>query len=148
MNSFSTFTILEDRKIILEYCSGPLTKEELIKMKLREKTHPDFCLDYNTFTDIRDTSIGMHKQDVYYLIDFVRNNPELYGNIRMAFLTSKPIHVVAVTLLSLYKGDLHIQPKVFSTIKSALPWVTNSSEVDEYIADQIKFQRDTVKRVS
>lgn len=122
------FIIVKEKKLIIEYYSGHIYLGDFIKAHDNKSNDKDFNVNFNLLIDFRDAEIHLDKKDVSELADYHKNNTKLFGSRYAAHITQTPSQVVAGTKFDMYKNDLPIKIKVFSTVEASLKWVGLENE--------------------
>lgn len=120
----AVFFISPERKLIIEYYSGYIYLSDILKIKSNAGEHKDFSKDFNVLIDFRDAELKINVNELLNLFQFAKENPQLIGNRREAYLTSNPEQVVLGTLFEKYKQDLPIESNIFSTLGAGILWIS------------------------
>ena len=114
----------QDTKILYKYYYGDISIQDIatswehaIENNMIPKEVKGFILDYREATF--DFSHEKHRE----IVDFYRNNLEIFGNLKTAIIVTEPKNMVIPVLVKAKDKGYTSQP--FSTIEAALKWVLN-----------------------
>lgn len=143
MHCYTNFKIVPEKKLIIEYFSGTINLDEIIKLKYLESKNPHFCPDFNIIDDSRDAEFLLNEKDIKLYIKILSNNELFVGKRNAAYLTKTPHQVVIATLFDLLKKELPLNIKIVSTIDAALQWVgiLREKELVKFYLNVLKAQK-------
>lgn len=123
MQNYTNYIIVKEKKLIIEYYSGHIYLGDFINAHDKKGNDKDFNVNYNLLIDFRDAEIHLDNHEVSELSNYHKNNSKLFGSRYAAHITKTPAQVVAGTKFDMYKNELPIKIKVFSTVEAAMGWV-------------------------
>ena len=122
----STYRIINDLNLIIEYHSGNLDVPSYIKFKERTFKDPNFKTGLNYFIHFKNVTFIKPKENVHLLVEFIKKNASKFGKRKVAFITSTPEQVVATTIYKTMLADNEQDVTVFSTNENAFNWLTSN----------------------
>ncbi len=123
MSSYINYIILKEKNLIVEYYAGDIYKQDFLDYYQRKANDVNYNSNFNLLIDFRDSQIHLSKEDVYELSQFISNNPILNGSRYAAHITNSPNQVVSGIKFDIYRKNLPVKIKIFSTLAAALSWV-------------------------
>jgi len=139
MGSYIDYKIIPEKRLVVEFFSGILTLDKLVKFKSRVANDRLYNPDFNIIDDLREVRFVISKEELFEYVSFIQNKKELYGKRRSALLTATPNHVVFTSLFSSWCTDLPIDIGIVSSIDGALRWVglpfSESDWVNQILVD-------------
>ncbi|MDA3780227.1 MAG: hypothetical protein PF487_08450 [Bacteroidales bacterium] len=117
------YSIIQEKKMIIEYYCEDIFIDDLINLKKDISNNEYYKPTYNLIMDFRDSNLMFDEKGVLKYIEFVRTHPKVQGHRRTAFLTDKPNEVVQTTLFASLKGDLPIDTNIYINLESAINWI-------------------------
>jgi len=139
----SSYRILSNNALIIEYHEGLLTLEGMIKFRKEQLLDEKFSPDFNILMDMRKVKITGNPVEVNDYISFYRQNKDITGNRNIAVLTDTPNQVFYITLFEQYSNVLTQKIKIFSTIEASLKWLNLNVTKDQVdlIISELKEQQ-------
>lgn len=125
----SSYCILKDENLIVEYHEGVTTLQDLIAFRMQQGTDVNFSPTYNLISDIRNLTFDAAPSDIDAFAAFHKQNPNLIGKRKNAVLTETPDQVVLVTMFDSSHIDLLQSIHIVSTISAAISWVRTGLSV-------------------
>ncbi len=139
MNKLVNYRICEEYKLIIEIYSGQITFSDIIKNKQNTIQNLDYKPNYNLLLDFRKAHIENPFDEIGILVEFLKSNPSLQAEKRVAYLTTKPNEVVLTTLFKLQLKDIPIKAETFYTTPAAINWLGNTrlseNQLDNFISE-------------
>lgn len=133
------YKILASEKLVLEYYSGYISKEDIYRVKKKISALKDYRPTFHLIADFTSATLAVDVKEVPQYFTFIRNNPKLMGKRKTAFITSKPNEVVLSHIFDLSKKDTPIESNIFSSFSAAASLLNLSStafnQVNEIIED-------------
>ncbi len=136
MVKYSTYRILPELNINLEYYSGLTYLNDLVEVRNELIKEKSLNPNYNFIVDLRDATFDLHTNIVDEFINYVKSQTNLLWNRKTALLSLTP-NQTAFSLL--YISDLGKAPmkvQSFTTMESALNWV-NLSPSDQPLIEKV-----------
>ena len=131
MISRTSYTILKDLKLIIEFYNNDICIDDIIALKKVLFLDKDYQPDFNILMDLTDATLESGLEGVLKYIDFAKKNISYINKRKVAFYTSKPSEVVSGVLFSESNKDLPIDLKVFSTIDAVFKFLNFSNNMEE-----------------
>jgi len=123
MSQKNSYTILEKENLIIEYFSGILTIESLIKFKQKLIRDSKFSVDYSYYVHFKNVTFDIDVQEISKYITFSSKHLNPKSNRKVAIITNTPNQVVLTTLFKLQSKHALQKIEIFSTAQSALNWL-------------------------
>ena len=141
--NYIDFKIIPEKKLIIEYFSGEITIEDIVKLKLIEIEHQDYNNEFNLFSDFRDGDFNIDNESIPTLLNNLELNNLVAGKHNTSLLTKSPNQVVASTLLThnYASKNAPIDIKIFSTVPPCLSWIglsAKDAEIIDFYSTQMK----------
>ncbi|MDO9273920.1 MAG: hypothetical protein Q7T92_00035 [Lutibacter sp.] len=127
----STYKILKEYNLIVEYHTGVLDADSFIDFKKSITTDPLFMPSLNYFVHLKKVTFSKNLEDIDKYADFLANNYKVYGNRRVALITKTPNQVVSATMFKMMQQNKSQSVEIFSTNESALEWLNSNLDKDE-----------------
>ena len=134
----SSYKIINDHNIIIEYHKGKLDVGSYIKFKEKTFNDKDFKTGLNYLIHFKNVTFFTPQEDIKKFVNFIKNNAPKLGKRKVAFVTSTPNQVVTTTIYKSMLADIKQQVAVFSTNDNALNWLTSNSLNTKKIIDVLK----------
>jgi hypothetical protein len=132
----NSYKILEKENLIIEYFSGILTIETLIKFKKNLIQDPIFSVNYNYLLYFKNVTFKIDVEDISEYVIFSNNYLKTNKNRKVAMVTDNPNQVALATLFKIQKSKHEMQKiELFSTTKNAIHWLG----FDISILDKVDF---------
>jgi hypothetical protein len=132
----NSYKILEKENLIIEYFSGILTIETLIKFKKNLLKDPNFSINYNYFLYFKNVTFKIDVEDISEYVTFSNKYLIANQNRKLAMVTDTPKQVALSTLFKIQNSKYNLQKiEIFSTTKNALHWLG----LDISILDNVDF---------
>lgn len=125
-NLKSSYKIINEHNIIIEYHKGNIDIASYIKFKLKTFNDKDFKTGLNYFIHFKNVTFLTPQEDIKKFVDFIKNNAPKLGKRKVAFITSTPNQVVTTTIYKTMLADIEQQVAVFSTNENAFNWLTSN----------------------
>ncbi|MFA5296780.1 MAG: hypothetical protein WC389_01075 [Lutibacter sp.] len=123
----SSYKILKEHNLIVEYHSGRLDVDSLIDFKKRIALDPLFTPNLNYFIHSKNvtfTSIDEAENDISIFSKFINTNFKVYGNnMRVAIITNTPSQVVQATRFKMMQENANHCVDIFSRYENAMKWL-------------------------
>jgi len=129
----STYRILPDKNLVIEYHSGVLKVEDYIEFKKKLHTDPLFKADLKHFIHHKNVVFNTKPADIVHFTKYINSVAELLGNRKVALVTDTPNQVVSTTMYKMMQKNPTQTVDVFSTLESGLNWL----DVDEFYLDEL-----------
>jgi len=113
------------RKIITQKLHGEVRIKDIVEMLQNVFYDEQFNDTFNVLVDVCDSTPIFHPLEMRKVMEFLIRNKEYMQKNKIAFVTSKPRHVVDSYIsheLALSMG-LNIKFKAFSTYEDACKWL-------------------------
>ena len=95
MDKIASYKIITKRRIILEYHSGDLIWTDIVDLKKKEYSDPDYNGSFDLIGDIRDCFIKFQSEkEISEFLGFVENVRTVNSKRKIAILTATPNNVV------------------------------------------------------
>jgi hypothetical protein len=111
----STYKILKENNLIVEYHSGILDADSFIAFKKSITLNPLFLPSLNYFVHLKNVTFNTNLEDIDKYVKFLDANSNVYGNRRVALITDTPNQVVSTTLFKMLQQNRSQSVEVFST---------------------------------
>jgi len=134
----SSYKIINEHNIIIEYHKGKLDVGSYIKFKEKTFNDKDFKTGLNYLIHFKNVTFFTPQEDIKKFVNFIKNNAPKLGKRKVAFVTSTPNQVVTTTIYKSMLADIKQQVAVFSTNDNALNWLTSNSLNTKKIIDVLK----------
>lgn len=131
----STYRIINNLNLILEYHTGDLDVDSYIKFKQKEFDDKDFKTGLNHFIHFKNVTFIDPEENIKKFVDFIKNNAPTLGKRKVAFITSTPSQVVTTTIYKTLLADDEQKVAVFSTNDTAFNWLTSNPLITEELMD-------------
>ncbi|MGV8946413.1 MAG: hypothetical protein ACOH1N_08295 [Lutibacter sp.] len=132
----SSYKILKEHNLIVEFHSGILNADSIIDFKKRVVLDPLFAPNLNYFVHLKNvtyTPTDRDENDVSIFSKFITTNLEVYGNRRVALITNTPNQVVYATKFKTLQENGNQSIEIFSRYENALKWIGTNIEVEKLI---------------
>lgn len=132
----SSYKILKDHNLIVEFHSGILKADSFIDFKKRITLDPLFVPNLNYFVHLKNvtfTPINETEADISTYSKFIMNNFNVYGNRRVALITNTPNQVVYTTIFKTMAENAHQSVDIFSRYENAMKWLGVDLDVEKLI---------------
>lgn len=130
------YKILDKENLIIEYFSGILTIETLIKFKKNLINDSNFSINYNYLLYFKNVTFKMDVEDISEYVAFSNKYLTASKSRKLAMVTDNPNQVALSTLFKIQNSKHDLQKiEIFSTTKNALHWL----ELDISILDKVDF---------
>tara|TARA_R110001583_G_scaffold412_4_gene3882 strand:- start:25584 stop:25922 length:339 start_codon:yes stop_codon:yes gene_type:complete len=100
LENYIDFNIIPEKRLIIEYFSGEIAIEDIVKLKLLEIEHQDYNNTFIIFSDFRDGNFTINNDGIPALLNNLKLNNLVMGKHNTSLLTRSPNQVVASTLLT------------------------------------------------
>ncbi len=128
MVKYSTYRILPELKINLEYYSGPTYLKDLIEIRRELIEEKALNPNFNFIVDLRDATFDLNSNVVDEFVNYVKSKTDLLWNRRTALLSLTPNQTAFSLLYISDLGNVPMKINSFYTMESAIQWVGLSSE--------------------
>ncbi len=129
----STYKILKEHNLIVEYHTGILDADSFINFKKSISLDPLFLPSLHYFVHLKKITFSTNLQDIDKYSKFLEANSKVYGNRRVALITNTPNQVVSTTMFKMMQQNKSQSVEVFSTNESALEWLNSRLDKDEIL---------------
>lgn len=119
----STYQILKEQKIVIEYHEGVLDIDSFINFKKKLAKDTLFSNSLNYCIDFKNVTFIISEDDVEKYLIFLTNNPDYLGKRKVALLTNTPNQVVYSTFFKMKRTNSLQMIEVFSTNEAATDWL-------------------------
>jgi hypothetical protein len=110
------------QRIFYKHYSGKITYSDFESSWLYAIQNQIFPLETKGFLlDYRKATLAVSLNEAYKIADFFLSHLQVFGNKKIAFITSTPEQIVIPMLLREY--DFNYQSRPFSTIEAAESWI-------------------------
>jgi hypothetical protein len=130
MGNYVNYKIISEKKLILEYYSGTIIVQDLIKQKFDISREKEYNADYNIIHDLRDAELLISEEEGKTFLNFLKSTTLPNKNRKVAHLTETAGQVTTTTLFTLLNDIPNINIEVFSTLEAAVIWLDLS--IDDY----------------
>ncbi|MDP2068300.1 MAG: hypothetical protein Q8K04_04975 [Lutibacter sp.] len=129
----STYKILKEYNLIVEYHTGILDADSFINFKKKIALDPLFLPNLHFFVHLKNVTFNTNMQDIDKYANFLEANSKIFGNRRVALITNTPNQVVSTTMFKMLQQNRSQSVEVFSTNESALEWLNSRLDKDEIL---------------
>ena len=129
----STYKILKENHLIVEYHAGNLDANSFIAFKKSITLDPLFLPSLNYFVYLKKVTFSTNLDDIDTYANFLTDNYNVYGNRRVALITDTPNQVVPATIFKIMQQNKSQSVEVFSTNETVLEWLNNKLDKDEIL---------------
>lgn len=132
----SSYKILKEQNLIVEFHSGNLDLDSLINFKKRITLDPLFVPNLNYFVHLKNVTFTPNNKtedDVFTYSKFILNNFNVYGNRRVALITNTPNQVVYTTIFKTMAENANQSVDIFSRYENAMKWLGVDLDVEKII---------------
>ena len=129
----STYKILKEQNLIVEYHTGIIDAKSFIAFKKCITLDPLFLPSLNYFVHLKNAAFVTNFEDVDAYANFLADNYTIFGNRRVALITNTPNQVVSTTMFKMMQQNKSQSVEVFSTNESALEWLNSRLDKDEIL---------------
>ena len=134
----STYCILPEKKLILEYHSGNVSLKDFFDLKLQESKHPLYKPEFSVITDIRNVNIANFDVEFVKLFaEFLKAYPIFKAERITVVLTDKQFQVVLGNLFEIHMNDQKVRIHTVSSLKVALSKVQLLNDFN-YISQRLE----------
>jgi len=130
----STYKILKEHNLIVEYHSGIVDLISFINFKQKIALDPLFSPNLHFFVHLKNVSFNTNSEDIDKYVKFLETNYNVYGNRRVALITNTPNQVVSTTMFKMMQQNTSQSVEIFSTNESALQWLNRNLNKDVILA--------------
>ncbi|MCF6182355.1 MAG: hypothetical protein L3J60_10090 [Lutibacter sp.] len=123
------YKILEKENLIVEFFSGIVTIDSIIKFKQNLIQDPKFSLDYHYYICFKNVTFDIEKQEISKYIDFSNKYLQPNKHRKVAIITDTPNQVALTTLFKMQSEHPLQKVEIFSTTKSALHWLGKDATI-------------------
>lgn len=127
----STYKILKEYNLIVEYHTGVLDADSFIDFKKKIALDPLFSPNLHFLVDLKKVTFSTNLEDIDKYVKFLETNYHLFGNRRVALITNTPNQVVSTTMFKMMQQNKSQLVEIFSTNESALEWLNSNLDKDE-----------------
>lgn len=131
--SKSSYKILKNHNIIVEYHEGPIDLNSYISFKTLIFNNPSYSSSLNYIVNFKNVNMNVNINDVEKYIDHLKQIPNVLGKKRVALLTRTPNQIVPTTIYKMKESELSRSVEIFSTYESALNWLQTDLTSNELI---------------
>ncbi|MDF1516918.1 MAG: hypothetical protein P1P79_03135, partial [Lutibacter sp.] len=121
----SSYKILKEHNLIVEYHSGILDVDSFITFKKRITLDPLFLPSLNYFVHLKKVTFNTKSEDIGKYVKFLESNSKVYGNRRVALITNTPNQMVSTTIFKMMQNKSQ-SVEIFSTNESALEYLNSN----------------------
>lgn len=118
MNTFGSYKIYKELKIIVECHRGEINLNQFIESRKILVADKDYDPTFDQILDYRNAKMMVDLNELNNYTSFHKNFKPLHGKRKLAFLTDTPKVVVLSKLFSNEVKELQIKAEVFSTIEA------------------------------
>ena len=132
----SSYKILKEHNLIVEFHSGTLKAESIIDFKNRLTLDPLFVPNLNYFVHLKNvtyTPIDDNEDDISIFSKFINANFKVYENRRVALITNTPNQVVYATIFKTMQENVNESVEIFSRYEYAIKWLGVDIEIKKLI---------------
>lgn len=139
----SSYTIIGEKNIVIEYHIGTWTLANYLVLKQNILKEPNFKPGLNHLIYFKNIEFKVTPDELKKFANFMRENNHKLGNRNVAFITNTPNQVVTTTIYKNLVSKNNVV-EIFSTATNALNWLSyNPSDIEE-IKEEL---RKLIKRV-
>lgn len=128
----SSYKILKEHNLIVEYHSGMLDADSFIAFKKSITLDSLFLPSLHYFVHLKNVTFVTNLEDIDKYAKFLESNSKIYGNRRVALITDTPNQVVSTTMFKMMQNKSQ-SVEVFSTNESALEWLNSNLDKNEIL---------------
>lgn len=129
----STYKILKEQNLIVEYHTGIIDAKSFIAFKKCITLDPLFLPSLNYFVHLKNAAFVTNLEDVDAYANFLADNYTIFGNRRVALITNTPNQVVPSTIFKMLQETSPQLVEIFSTNERALKWLNSNLDKDEIL---------------
>ena len=129
----STYKILKEYNLIIEYHTGTLDADSFIAFKKSITLDASFLPSLHYFVHLKNVTFSTNLEDIDKYANFLEANSKIFGNRRVALITNTPNQVVSTTMFKMMQQNKSQSVEVFSTNTSALEWLNSKLDKDEIL---------------
>ena len=122
MNKIGAYIIITEKRLIIIYFSGEIDIDDLIYLQQFMHLDSSYDASFDVIIDFRDCIPIAEYGDINRYIEFMNDNIKYYSKRKGAYLTNKPVDVVATTLFALMPKKIPIETQIFSTVDAIAKW--------------------------
>lgn len=127
MGQRNAYKIFKDWQVIVIYYSGDVTIDDVKTLMAELSKEPDYSPKFATINDFRDSNLLIKITEIRAYINYLRDKLKIIEKRKIAFLTTKPHHVVTTQLFNKYASVFSVMGQVFTTTEGLLEWLQNDS---------------------
>jgi hypothetical protein len=119
MNKYSSYIILKDLNLVIEYYRGQIIIDDIIHLKKNVFSEKNHHYEIKIVMDFRDANTEIDSSDLVKYLEFIEDYTISQGFRKVAFITSQPNQVALGILFGFIKNK-PMKTEVFSTFEAAL----------------------------
>lgn len=119
----STYKILPNYKLVLEFHKGILKTDTYIEFKKLLALDPLFEANLNYLIHFKQVTFKTSSEDIEKFVAFMSSKKDVLGKRRVAFITNTPNQVVSTTIYKYLQSSLMQEVEIFSTTQEAIKWL-------------------------
>lgn len=124
MNSLkSSFIILNQHHIIIEYHQDTLNLNSYLAFKTSVFKHPLYSNSHNILVNFKNVNFQIDASEVEKFADFINQSQKNAQAKKVAFITKTPNQFVPTTIYKIKQNNPTYAVEIFSTYESALKWL-------------------------
>lgn len=122
-NLKSTYKILPNHNLIIEYYSGDIDFVSFMNFKKKLILEPLFTPNLNILIHFKNATFKMTDEEINKYIHFSETDIKVIGKRKIALITETPNQVVVSTLFKMIQRIKSKSVEIFSTKEAALRWL-------------------------
>ena len=123
----SSYKIISEHNIIIEFHKGNIEVDSYIKFKEKTFNDEDFKTGLNYLIHFKNVTFFTPQEDIKKFVNFIKNNAPKLGKRKVALITNTPNQVVSTTIYKTMQANLNQEVEIFSTDEAALNWLIPKS---------------------
>ncbi len=127
MIKYSTYRIIQEININLEYYSGITNVNDLVELRGQLSHEKQLNNQFNFIVDLRDAIFDLHSNVVEDFISYVKSTKDLLWKRKTAILSSTPGQTAFSDLYISESYNMPMKVRSFSYLESVINWLELSS---------------------
>jgi len=123
----STYQIITQNNLIIEFHKGTLDVDSYIEFKKKLFSDKDFKPGLNYFIHHKNVTFLTNQTDIKKFVTFLGAHSDSLGKRKVALITNTPNQVVSTTIYKTMQANLNQEVEIFSTDEAALNWLIPKS---------------------
>lgn len=129
----SNYKILKENSLLIVVHTGLLNLNSMLDFIKNINLDPLFSPKLNHIVDLNEITFDLNQEDLNSYAQLLKDNFKMFGEKKIALITSSPNQVVYSTLFK--EAQEQLQPlqsvEIFSTLKSAYNFININSSFEE-----------------